>query len=258
MQLFIFLSLLIILSVQEDKDLSTKPAGYVDQETLKKWTKLNEALEFEDLKLSGKQITELNEDSLNGMFNLENIDLSHNRLVSLPSKIFWGLEKLERISLFFNRLIHLDAYTFIGLSNLKYLDLERNQLTNLSANTFKGLNNLWYLDMDNNNLTQLEAHILTDLDNLKYFFAKNNNISMIENGFIQRFNELCVNFLYFESNHCNLEHKFDNSCIRIEATSCDLFNYEKITLKRLKIWKDNEEELQILRLENISSLLVLF
>jgi Leucine-rich repeat (LRR) protein len=225
----------------------------IDKQSLQKITKSTNLLEIIDLKLSGKKITKINETAFHSLFNLEFLDLSHNQLTTLPSAVFRGLAKLERISLYFNYITHLDSYTFFGLSSLNYLDLERNQISNIQPNTFKGLKSLWYLDLDSNNLTQLNKGVLSDLKILKYLFLKNNNISLIEKGFIQNINELCLNFFYFENNRCLIEHQFSHQlnqtsgCIRINATSCDEFHYERITTRKQQQRNDNEKELQILR-----------
>lgn len=158
------------------------------------------------------------------------------------------MTKLERLSLYYNNLHHLDSYIFYGLHNLKYLDLERNELSDLAWNTFKGLTNLWYLDLDNNKIQNLDAQHIQDLKQLKYFFAKNNNISKIESGFIKNFNAICVQFLYFENNRCGVESFFDaNSCKRINSTSCEVYEIERLTVREKRHFAETEKELQVLR-----------
>ncbi len=244
-----YFTCLVLLFLISDSAMSTL---ILDRQSLLKFIKSSTASEITDLKLSGKKIIEINETALHSFVNLEFLDLSHNQLTTLPSMVFRGLSKLERISLYFNYITHLDPYTFYGLTNLKYLDLERNQITQVQSNTFKGLKSLWYLDFDSNNLTQLNTDILSDLKMLKYFFVKNNNITFIENGFIERFNKLCLNFFYFQNNRCLIDHQFSQlnqsaGCIRINSSTCELFHYEKITARKQQQWVENEKEIQILR-----------
>ncbi len=163
-----------------------------------------------------------------------------------------GLVKLERLSLYYNNLQSLDSYIFYGLTKLKYLDLERNNLTNLAWNLFKGLSNLWYLDLDNNRIQNLDAQHLKDLQQLRYFFAKNNNISSIENGFLADFNSICVQFLYFENNRCGIESFFDSKgCKRINSTTCDVYETERMSVKYKRQIAEAEKELQVLRYCNV-------
>lgn len=222
---------------------------HVDQKLLQTWFENKDFNKLYDLHLSGREVTSMSNMTFQGLTSLEFIDLSHNKLTHLPPSIFHGLTNLERISMYYNHLKTLDEHTFYGLSKLRYIDLEHNQIDHISPNTFKGLKQLWYLDLDNNRLSHIDKQLLASADSLKYFFLKNNKVSLIEDGLVERINQMCLSFFYFDNNGCEFKtHLFGNDkCIRINSTTCDMFMTQKITKKWHEKWNSTDKEIEKLR-----------
>ena len=106
------------------------------------------------LDLSGNQIREITNDTLEHFPNLTELDLSGNWLVNISRNAFTGLPSLQRLMLKDNQLRNQDLRFLQHLpSSLQYLDLSSNQIEEFGPEELGNLPNVVTLSLSGNRLT---------------------------------------------------------------------------------------------------------
>jgi Leucine-rich repeat (LRR) protein len=211
------------------------------------------------LNLSEQSLTDLSNDSFNGLYDLEAFHLRTNRLTNLPlyvfkelfslkylhldenkletlsKEIFFGLSNLTNLSISHNRIISIQNETFIYLINLRNLTLNSNQIKFIDKNGFKGIDKLIYLNLNNNSLNTFQVNNQSYLINMSSLvqlgLAFNRIRSIVKTDLIGLTH---LEILDLKSN--------ENESIQIEANSFDSFSS---SLHRLYL------EMRNISLENI-------
>ena len=143
---------------------------------------------------------------------------------------------IQYLDLEFYHIAMVEHDTFAGFDRLKFLSLGNNRLTSLNGAVFKKMSQLDRLILRNNQMGSLDGHMLNDLESLRYLDLENNRIAAISNGFVKKFNKLCVTDFLFFGNKCIMrtvsklqvfqdfftgKREF-RSCVRIKSTNCNV------------------------------------
>ncbi len=140
------------------------------------------------------------------------LDLEFFHIQNLAPGVFSGMNELNLISLANNRIKQIDGNIFENVANLEKLIVHNNQISLLDGNILNGKNKLWFIDFENN------------------------KIDSLKNGFIRKFNAICVTEFYFFNNRCGFiisreikvikdaftEKSSFKFCIKIKSTNCKL------------------------------------
>ncbi|XP_026808006.1 toll-like receptor 6 [Rhopalosiphum maidis] len=137
-----------------------------------------------ELRLTGNEISVVNDRPLGGLTGLEILDISCNNIVSLPIDMFKDVaDSIKQIYLQDNSIGTLSPGLFVNLYQLTSLDLSSNQLTStwIDASTFTGLIRLVALNLSNNKISKLDPTIFHDLYTLQILNLGGNLIDSIPN-----------------------------------------------------------------------------
>ncbi|XP_044271155.1 leucine-rich repeat and immunoglobulin-like domain-containing nogo receptor-interacting protein 1-B [Tribolium madens] len=118
------------------------------------------------LKLSGKQIKEVENGAFVSLLCLQELLLDHNNITKLEKNIFIDLERLEKLDLSNNRIEVIEDFVFSNLASLKILNLGNNQIEKLQNLAFANLTNLEYLNLERNEIGKIASDLFLPLANL--------------------------------------------------------------------------------------------
>ncbi|EFA13412.2 Chaoptin-like Protein, partial [Tribolium castaneum] len=121
------------------------------------------------LKLSGKQIKEVEDGAFVTLVCLQELLLDRNNITKLAKNIFTDLERLEKLDLSNNRIEVIDDFVFSQLASLKILNLGNNRIEKLQNLAFANLTKLEYLNLERNEIGKIAPDLflpLTSLSNL--------------------------------------------------------------------------------------------
>lgn len=142
---------------------------------------------LDTLKLTGNELTGLDQDVFKSLSLLKRLDLSVNKLTQFPS--FADNPLLEVIGLMFNKLKQIPDDAFEGLTNLKQLGLSSNELTS-AALKFDENTELEALALDHNPIEVLKVGDFEHVKKLKVLSINHARLRQIELGTFSTFTEL--------------------------------------------------------------------
>ncbi len=160
-----------------------------------------------ELRLSGQDIAEINEDAFISVTITLTLNVSHNKILKLHRRAFNGLKKVTTLSLQGNQIDTLDAHIFDGMFELSEIDLSENSLSTLANGLFRGLN-LLILNLNYNRLI-LDTNLFNETRNLFVLSLQGNDIYVFQKDLFQ----WLINLRILNIN--------DNQMMTIDA---DLFN----------------------------------
>lgn len=105
-----------------------------------------------ELNLSSNSLRNITADAFSGMNHLKALDLSNNSLEDLPIGMLQNNTHLLFFSVFWNDLVKLPKHLFNATSNVIELDLSGNYLHNFDDDMFANLKNLTSLNLRDNNI----------------------------------------------------------------------------------------------------------
>ena len=100
--------------------------------------------------LDGNALDRLHSHTFIGRKNLRVLHLNHSRVTEIENQTFNGLKSLTALHLEGNSLSRLQGWEFSRLSHLRELHLQDNTITTIAANTFAGLKSLELLNLAGN------------------------------------------------------------------------------------------------------------
>ncbi len=116
------------------------------------------------LDLGGNQIRDIRANAFRGLPKLSTLCLNHNSLGELRKPFFEGLRELTRLDLSGNRIATIETGTFHSNKNLLSLNLSHNKLCSFNADAFLGLGGLNALSLKGNPLTEVDEYCFARLD----------------------------------------------------------------------------------------------
>ncbi len=154
--------------------------------------------------------------------------------------LYWNLDHIFKktyyLDLEFYHIQSLATGVFSGLNELKFISLANNRIKKLEGRIFENMTHLEKLIVHNNHITILDGNILNGKNKLWFIDFENNKIESVKNGFVRKFNSICVTDFYFFNNRCRfitsreievIKDYFTGKsafkfCIRIKSTDCKL------------------------------------
>ena len=100
--------------------------------------------------LDGNALDRLHSHTFIGRKNLRVLHLNHSRVTEIENQTFNGLKSLTALHLEGNSLSRLQGWEFSRLSHLRELHLQDNTITTIATNTFAGLKSLELLNLAGN------------------------------------------------------------------------------------------------------------
>ncbi|KAG6441533.1 hypothetical protein O3G_MSEX001830 [Manduca sexta] len=127
---------------------------------------------LQEIDITSNRLQYVNKGLFNSFINLRKLNLHCNNITNIYEESFDGLTKLESLDLSENKLTSL-ANIFTPLKNLQHLNLSRNNIEFINENYFDNWL-LQHLDVSHNNLRKLAPGALQLLPNLARLLLTDN------------------------------------------------------------------------------------
>ncbi|XP_064455665.1 leucine-rich repeat-containing protein 15-like isoform X2 [Ornithodoros turicata] len=125
-----------------------------------------EQKELKVLLLHQNMISQLENETFNGLGKLETLFLNDNYIEDIPPDVFVPLKKLEKLDLSRNHLTKFNDFAFRGLENLKTLLLRDNKFVTIPSRAFVPLKGLLSLDLGMNSFANIPEEAFVSLKEL--------------------------------------------------------------------------------------------
>ena len=117
------------------------------------------------------------------LWSLKNLNLSDCSITELEENSFEGLHALESLNVSFNSIRYLTGRPFIHVqSSLRELVLKANDISVIEATVLKELAKLQTLDLSDNNIYSLNENAFTDLLKLERLMLNRNKMAHLPSG----------------------------------------------------------------------------
>jgi len=107
---------------------------------------------LQQLNLSSNRMSDLSQQSFNGLGQLHTLDLSANNISNVATDDFYGLTSLQTLHLDMNAVVKINLE---GLSKLRELSLDHNALTSSALVGIRNLSSLRTVNLENNEIRHL-------------------------------------------------------------------------------------------------------
>uniref|UniRef100_A0AC34R118 Uncharacterized protein n=1 Tax=Panagrolaimus sp. JU765 TaxID=591449 RepID=A0AC34R118_9BILA len=154
---------------------------------------LGELPKLVSLNLNKNQLTDIAENSFDGIPGLRNLRIQNNKICTLSRNALNETKQtLELLDLSGNCFSAVPAQNLRNSLKLKHLDLSDNQINELAKFSFMNLPELKELRLHSNMLGSLSPLAFMNVPQLNRLSLRNNLITKIEQGALQTFKEIEV------------------------------------------------------------------
>ncbi|KAI8489071.1 hypothetical protein Bbelb_332950 [Branchiostoma belcheri] len=153
-----------------------------------------------ELRLSGNEITTLNQSDFSRYSSLYRIILTFNQISVINSGAFYNLSRLVELYLPYNQLTILRSDMFVGLDSLQRVYLYHNNIHSVEAGTFNATPQLVDIQLQHNNISNIAAGAFVNLHRLHWLTLYQNRINILPPDFWSNLDIPPLSGLWLNSN----------------------------------------------------------